>query len=69
MMDRHTWQRIHDLSAEGLNIRAIARRLRIHRRTVRKALDAELQSPFPFRPETNMGRAHAVARCPVPALS
>jgi len=40
-MDRHTWQRIHDLSAEGLNIRAIARRLRIHRRTVRKALDAE----------------------------
>ena len=41
MMDRHTWKQVHDLSAEGLGMRAIARRLGVHRRTVRAALDAE----------------------------
>lgn len=41
-MDRQLWQQINDLSAEGLGIRAIAGRLAIHRRTVRKALDAPL---------------------------
>lgn len=40
MMDRQQWQQINDLSAEGLGVRAIARRLGIHRRTVRKALQA-----------------------------
>ena len=39
MMKRAVWQQVNDLSAEGLGIRAIAGRLGIHRRTVRKALD------------------------------
>ena len=40
MMDRQLWQQINDLSAEGLGLRAIAKRLAVHRRTVRRALDA-----------------------------
>ena len=39
-MNRHTWQQINDLHAEGLGLRAIARRLGIHRCTVRIALTA-----------------------------
>jgi len=39
MMKRAIWQQANDLSAEGLGIRAIAKRLGIHRKTVRKALD------------------------------
>jgi len=40
MMDRQLWQQVNDLAASGLGVRAIARRLEIHRRTVRKALEA-----------------------------
>lgn len=39
-MDRKLWQQINDLSADGLGIRAVARRLGIHRKTVRAGLDA-----------------------------
>lgn len=38
-MNRALWQRIHDLSAEGLGVQPIARRTGAHRRTVRKALN------------------------------
>ena len=48
-MDRHLWQRINDLGAEGLGARAIARRLGIHRRTVRGALGAD-RPPAGARP-------------------
>jgi transposase len=41
MMNRHQWQQINDLSVTGLSVRAIARRLGIHRRTVRAALNTE----------------------------
>ena len=40
-MNRHLWQQINDLRAEGLSIRAISRRTGVHRRTVRTALQAE----------------------------
>jgi len=33
------WREIHNLSNEGLSRRAISRRLNIHRRTVRHALN------------------------------
>jgi transposase len=39
-MRRETWENANRLSAEGLSIHAIARRLGVHRRTVRKALDS-----------------------------
>lgn len=48
MMDRHLWKHINELSAEGLGIRAISKRVGVHRRTVRAALDAE-------RPPTRSG--------------
>ena len=41
MMDRKLWQRINELSAEGLGTRAAAKRLGVHRRTVRAALASE----------------------------
>jgi transposase len=40
-MDRHLWRRANDLKLEGLGVRAVAKRLGVHRRTVRAALDAE----------------------------
>jgi transposase len=40
-MNRELWQQINELAAEGLTVRAIARRLRVHRRTVRTALDMQ----------------------------
>ena len=40
-MKRELWQQINDLCAEGLGIRAIAKRVGVHRRTVRAALDAQ----------------------------
>jgi transposase len=40
MMNRRTWQEINDLSLNGLGRRAIARRLGVHRRTVREALES-----------------------------
>ena len=40
-MNRGLWQKINDLSVEGLGIRAIARRLNVHRRTVHTALEAQ----------------------------
>ncbi|OVE81496.1 hypothetical protein BVY04_03130 [bacterium M21] len=40
-MRESLWREIHDLSNEGLSRRAISRRLRIHRRTVRNALSCD----------------------------
>lgn len=39
-MDRKLWREINDLRQDGLGFRAIAKRLGIHRRTVREALEA-----------------------------
>lgn len=39
-MNRQLWQDINDLTLEGLGVRAIARRLGVHRRTVRTAVTA-----------------------------
>ena len=38
MMDRRIWQEVNDLHGVGLGIRAIARRMGVHRKTVRAAL-------------------------------
>jgi len=45
------WQTIHTLNDEGLSLRAIAKRLGVHRRTVRKALrqDRPMSSERPRR--------------------
>jgi transposase len=51
-MNRELWQQIHDLAVEGLGVRAIARRLAIHRRTVRAALEAAVP---PTRASQNRG--------------
>lgn len=40
-MNRELWRRIADLNAEGLGVRAIARHLGVHRKTVRAALDSD----------------------------
>jgi transposase len=44
-MNRRLWQQVNALGTEGLSIRAIARRLGLHRRTVRTALAATQPSP------------------------
>ena len=48
-MTSETWHEIHTLGDEGLSIRAIARRLGVHRHTVREALRAA-RPPSPSRP-------------------
>ena len=48
-MTSETWHEIHTLKDERLSLRAIARRLGIHRGTVRAAL-RESRPPSPSRP-------------------
>ncbi len=44
-MNTECWHRIHALNDEGLSVRKIARRLRVHRRTVRSALKQSRPAP------------------------
>lgn len=57
-MNRHDWQQINDLRAEGLGVRAIAERMGIHRRTVRFALAALRPAPRPSAPRRSLVDPH-----------
>jgi transposase len=44
-MNREDFFAVHELGRQGLSVRAIARRLKLHRRSVRRALSAPNGQP------------------------
>ena len=57
-MRESLWREIHNLHREGLSRRAISRRLNIHRRTVRKALESETPPRVAYRRRGSINDPH-----------